>query len=563
MNQRLIRVATGKEPADCILKNARVFNVFTGEIIETDVAIADGRIAALGNYSDAAEVVDLAGRYLVPGFINSHCHVESSMVTPPAYCAEELRHGVTTLITDPHEVANVAGIAGIRFMLESTQSLPINYYVQLPSCVPATPFEHAGAVLSASDLAPLLEESRVLGLGEMMDYPGVVTCKTDKMEKLAMAQGRVVDGHAPRLTGRELCAYVAAGICNDHESTTFAEALEKMRLGQAILVREGSASRNLEAILSGFIQRGISPRFAAFCSDDKHLADLRREGSIRHCLRKAISLGLPVVDAYRMATINAAQIFRLYDLGAVAPGYRADLVVLDNLEEVSVQAVYKDGVPVDPRQVAANTGTGSFPKSVNLAPVQQKDLALPSLDPFPVVEVLGGQIVTRKLLLSQEETLRQLEQGQLCKLAVLERHHATGNVGVGLLAGYGLRDGAVATTVGHDSHNLIVVGTNDEDMLVAIRELERIQGGVALVQKGKVTASLRLPAYGLMTDLPAEEFLPQLEKMLEQLCQAGIPHDIDPLVTLSFLALPVLPEIRVTDMGIFHVSTFTFLGDKE
>lgn len=562
MNERLIRVAAGKEPADLIIKNSQVFHVFTGEVIKTDVAIADGRIAALGNYSDAAEVLELSGRYLVPGFINAHCHVESSMVTPSCYCAEELRHGVTTLITDPHEVANVAGISGIRYMLESTKALPINYYVQLPSCVPSTPFEHAGAVLSAKDLAPLLEESKVLGLGEMMDYPGVINCQPDTLEKLIMARGRVIDGHAPNLTVRELCAYIAAGICNDHESTTFAEALEKLRLGQAVLVREGSASRNLEAIVSGIIQLGISPRFAAFCSDDKHLADLRREGSIRHCLRKAIALGMPLAEAYRMATINAAQIFRLFDLGAIAPGYRADLVVLDNLEEVSVLAVYKDGVVVDPDNVATNAGAHSFPKSVNLAPVQQKDLTLPSLDPFPVVEVLGGEIVTRQLLLARAEALNQLEQGQLCKLAVLERHHATGNVGVGLLAGYGLRGGAVATTVGHDSHNLIVAGTNDQDMLLAIRELERMQGGVALVQKGEVTASLPLPAYGLMTHQPAEEFLPQLEQMLEQLHQAGIPRDVDPLVTLSFLALPVLPEIRVTDLGIFHVNSFTFLGSK-
>ena len=259
MNERLIRVAAGKEPADLIIKNSQVFHVFTGEVIKTDVAIADGRIAALGNYSDAAEVLELSGRYLVPGFINAHCHVESSMVTPPCYCAEELRHGVTTLITDPHEVANVAGISGIRYMLESTKALPINYYVQLPSCVPSTPFEHAGAVLSAKDLAPLLQESRVLGLGEMMDYPGVINCQPDTLEKLIMARGRVIDGHAPNLTGRELCAYIAAGICNDHESTTFAEALEKLRLGQAVLVREGSASRNLEAIVSGIIQLGISP----------------------------------------------------------------------------------------------------------------------------------------------------------------------------------------------------------------------------------------------------------------------------------------------------------------
>ena len=558
MNKKLIRVAAGQEPADLILKNSRALNVFTGEMIETDVAIAGGRIAALGDYYNATKVVDLSGRYLVPGFLNAHCHVESSMVTPPCYCAEELRHGVTTLITDPHEIANVAGVSGIRYMLESTQFLPINYYVQLPSCVPATIFEHAGAVLSATDLAPLLEESRVLGLGEMMDYPGVVSCKPEILEKLSMAEGRIVDGHAPGLNGRELCAYIAAGIRNDHESTTFADALEKLRLGQAILVREGSASRNLEAIVSGIIEQGISTRFAAFCSDDKHLADLHREGTVRHCLRKAIALGLPLIDAYRMATINAAQMFRLYDLGAIAPGYRADLVVLDDLEEVSVQAVYKNGVAVNPDRVAADVRQISFVNSVCLAPVGPEHLTLPDLDPFPVIEVLGGEIITRKLLLPQTEALSRLEGGHLCKLAVLERHHATGNVGVGLLSGYGLRDGAVATTVGHDSHNLIVAGTNDRDMLLAIGELQNIRGGVALVQGGKVTASLPLPVYGLMSDQPPEEFLPQLERMLEQLHEGGVPREIDPLVTLSFLALPVLPEIRVTDMGIFDVNAFAF-----
>lgn len=564
MSERLIKIALGEEPADLILRGAKVFNVFTGQMEAGSVAIGDGRIAGVGDYRDGAQILDLEGRYLVPGFINAHCHVESSMASPARYCAEELRWGVTTLITDPHEVANVAGLEGIRYMLEESEELPVNYYVQLPSCVPSTPFEHSGAALGAEDLKPLLSHPRVLGLGEMMDYPGVLGRSPHVMEKLRLAGGRVVDGHAPSLTGKKLAAYAAAGIATDHESAAYSEAREKLAMGMAVLVREGSACKNLEAIIGGVVAENLPTDSMAFCTDDKHLADIRREGTVRHCVRKAISLGLSPSAAYRMATLNAARIYGLRDLGAIAPGYRADLVVLDSLEEVTVAQVFKDGRPVHPDEVSRPERKGLAP-SVRLGALTQESFVLPDFgaEPFPVVRIVKGQLLTEKVWIKQGEIPAALASGRLCKLAVAERHHATGHVGVGLLEGFGLKSGALAITIGHDSHNLMIVGGRDDEMLLAAREIQAMQGGVALVGEGKVLASLPLPLYGLMTDADPEALSGALERVIETLRALGVSTEGDPIVTLSFLALPVIPEIRVTDMGIFDVDAFRFLRPKQ
>lgn len=563
LRERLIQAAQGKLEPDLLLKNAQVLNVFTGEVITGDVAIIDGYIAGIGRYDKAKQVTALYGRYLVPGFINAHCHVESSMVLPGIYCAEELRWGTTTLITDPHEVANVAGNEGIKFMLDSVKGLPVNYYVQLPSCVPATPFEHSGAALNAAALEPMLNHPGVLGLGEMMNYIGVLETDPDIMDKLAMAEGRVIDGHGPGLSGLALQAYVAAGIHTDHESTSFEEALEKLRAGMSILVREGSASKNLEAIISGMIKHGLPTYNMAFCTDDKHIADIRREGTIRHCIRRSIALGLPAADAYRMATINAARIYGLKDLGAAAPGYRADLVVLEDLDQVAVIQVYKDGKPVDPQDVlqSASASSKAGMDSVRVAALNLNSFALPkSRDGlYPVVGAQPNQIVTTKAFIGKDEAEKGLQDGTLCKLAVIERHHATGNTGVGLLSGYGLQNGAVASTVGHDSHNLIVVGTNDEDMLTAAKEISRIGGGYVLVRDGVVAGTVPLPVYGLMSNGHVENFIITLNDLLEKAHMAGVPEGIDPFITLSFLALPVIPALRVTDMGVFDVEAFRFI----
>lgn len=557
--ERLIRVAGGQQEADLVLKNARVLSVFTQEIVHGDVAVVEGVIAGIGHYDAAAHFVDLQGDYVVPGFINTHCHVESSMVSPDVYCKEELRHGTTTVITDPHEIANVAGIEGIRYMLETAGIMPINYFVQAPSCVPATPFEHAGAELNVEKIKQLLAMPGVLGLGEMMNYPGVLDLDSAVLDKLSAAHGRVVDGHAPALSGNALQAYVAAGIDTDHESTSYMEAIEKLRAGIAVLVREGSACKDLEPIISGVVASGIQTDRLAFCTDDKHIADIRREGTIRHCIRRAIDLGMPATYAYAIASYHAAKIFGLQGIGAIAPGYRADFVVIGDLNRVEVKAVYKDGRHILADTLPRTAKTGAGRGSVNIAPLTIQSFLLAPREIYPVIGVQPYQVATKKTQWTQDEASAGLASGQLCKLAVIERHHGTGNVGVGLLAGYGLQNGAVASTVGHDSHNLIVAGTHDADMLLAARKAQEMQGGYVYVSNGEVVGSVPLSVYGLMSDEEPESFIVSLESLIAAVHAAGVPSNVDPFITLSFLALPVIPEIRLTDIGVFDVTTFKFL----
>lgn len=555
--QHLIKTALGEQKPDLVLRNARVVNVFTGEILTGDIAIKDGYIAAVGSYEGG---VDLGGRYVVPGLIDAHCHVESSMVTPPAYCAEVLRHGVTTLITDPHEIANVAGGAGVRFMLDASAALPINYYVQLPSCVPATPFEHAGAVFTAEKMAEFCSEPRVLGLGEMMNYPGVAGCDPEVMAKLALFADRVNDGHAPNITGNALQAYVSAGVSTDHESTEYAEAHEKLQAGVSVLVREGSACKNLEPIITGVLADGLDTFNMAFCTDDKHLSAIRREGTIRDHVRRAIALGMKPVAAIQMATINAARIYRLHRLGAVAPGYEADLVVLDDLETMAVHSVYHCGKLVENGDCtpADMTNHAALLHTVNFAPLGENAFALPKIDSYPVLNIVPGNVTTTRSRVAATEVAGLLAAGKLRKIAVIERHHATGNVGVGLITGYGLTHGAIATTVAHDSHNLIVVGDNDADLRAAAAELARVQGGYTIARDGEIVGTLPLPVCGLMSNAPAETLIAALDDMIAKAHAAGVSDGIDPFITLSFMALPVIPEIRITDMGMFDVTSFSF-----
>ena len=558
MHEKLIKAALGEIPADIVLKNANILNVFTGEIIRGDVAVIDGYVAGIGDYENAAVAEDLNGGFLVPGFINTHCHVESSMVTPDIYCREELRHGTTTLITDPHEIANVGGIDGVNFMLEATRDIPVNYFVQAPSCVPATAFENPGDTLDAGKISRLLQNPRVLGLGEMMNYPGVLGCDREVMEKLDLASGKVIDGHAPGLAGNLLQAYASVRVSTDHESTSFEEALEKLGAGIAVLVREGSACKDLAAIIPGVVSNKINTERLAFCTDDKHIADIRWEGTIRHCVQKAISLGLPAADAYRMASYNAARIYRLWDLGAIAPGYRADFVVVGNLERVDVKAVYSGGKQIIADELPCRPAL-SWSNSVNFAKPSPGCFDLPEREAYPVIELQKDQVVTKKRMVNRDEVKKLLETGELCKIAVLERHHATGNVGVGLLGGYGLQSGAVASTVGHDSHNLIIAGTNDGDMLAAAEHIKAIQGGYALIQNGRPVRDVPLPIYGLMSGEEPEHFIKMLEELKARVHEAGVPRHIEPFITLSFMALPVIPEIRITDMGMFDVTSFSFI----
>lgn len=563
MREKLIRTALGQEPPELVLKNARIVNVFSGEIVRGNIAITCGMIAGIGDYNEGEQIVELDGRYVAPGLIDAHCHVESSMVVPAVYCAEAVRKGVTTLITDPHEITNVAGGAGVRFMLDSSALCPVNYYVQLPSCVPATDFEHNGAPFSMEDMAPFLDEPRVLGLGEMMNYPGVAGCDESVLGKLRLFAGRVADGHAPGITGRALQAYVSAGIETDHESDSYEEAREKLQAGMAVLVREGSACKNLRAILLGVIRDGLDTSRMAFCTDDKHLADIRREGTILHCVKQAILLGLDPVKAIQMATINTARIYRLRDVGAVAPNYRADLIVLDSLDELELHAVYKDGAQIgsqrSPSLSYGMVDLEGVTHSVHLPPLTEQSFALPKRALQPVINLVRGQVTTTKTEIPHDQAQGLIVTGRLRKIAVVERHHATGNIGVGLIAGYGLSHGAVASTVAHDSHNLIVIGDNDSDMLDAAHELLRVQGGYTLVVDGHVVGTLPLPVGGLMSALSADEFIPALDEMLKKARLAGVAMGIDPFITLSFMALPVIPEIRVTDKGVFDVTKFAFL----
>ena len=566
MNDRIRAVALGNDPADILFKNGRVVDVLTETIYEADVAVADGVIAGVGSYEKAYEVVDLKGAYLAPGLINAHCHVESSMATPEHYCAEELRWGVTTLITDPHEIANVAGATGIKYMLQAGGQMPLNYYVNLPSCVPATRFEHSGCVMDARDMLKLVNEPGVLGMGEMMNVPGVIYNSAEVQKKLDifLSLGRVLDGHAPCVSGRELAAYAASGIDTDHESISWDEAKEKLRSGLAVLVREGSASRNLEAIIKGVLADGVDVSSLALCTDDKHLADIRSEGTIRHCVQLAIALGMEPVRALRLASINAARIYGLKRLGAIAPGWQADLVVFDNLESLVPQAVYykgrdawKEAAKVQPVQPETTLQGSVRPAAFSEETFSPERFAADK--EYAVIEMLPGEIFTERSSIKGAEVKEELAKGELYLIAVLERHHATGNVGLGLLRGYGLQKGAAATTVAHDSHNLIVIGTNAQDMALAAQELVRVQGGYTLVHEGRVVGTVPLNICGLMSSAPAEELIASLEHISAQARAQGVHEGIDPFISLSFMALPVIPKLRITDMGMFDVDKFTFV----
>lgn len=560
---RLRLVALGKEPADLLLKNCRVVDVITETTYEANVAICGAAIAGVGDYTAGIKVVDLQGAYVCPGFVNAHVHVESSMASPEDYIREELRWGTTTVITDPHEIANVAGGEGIRYMLQAGRHMPINYYVELPSCVPATDFEHSGCVMNAADMAELMDLPGVLGMGEMMNFPGVIYSDPKVIAKLDLfhAKNRVIDGHAPCATGKELQAYLASGIDTDHESISYEEAKEKLRFGQAVLVRQGGASRNLTAIIKGVLEDGIDVSMMAFCTDDKHLEDVAKEGTIRNCVRMAIELGMKPERAIRIASINAARIYGLRHLGAVAPGYQADLVAFDNLNNLQPVLVLHKGqdanaLAQDERKLIPSE---SLVGSVNIAPVYSGDFAPERFcadQEYSVIEMLPGEIFTEVSTIKGEVVSAALAKGELCMIAVVERHHGTGNIGLGLLRGYGLHNGAAATTIAHDSHNIIVAGTNAEDMYRAVQEIEAMQGGYVLVQQGQVVDSLKLDIAGLMTTMPSGELIQRIEVMGTKARAMGVAAGVDPFISLSFMALPDLPKIRITDMGVFDVSRY-------
>ena len=547
-----------------VLKNAEVFHVYTGEFILCDIAIADGYIAGTGSYFGIEEI-DMQGRYITPGFIDAHVHIESSMLTPYQFAKAALPCGVTTIVTDPHEIANVCGAKGIQYMLDATEQLPLNVYFMLPSCVPATDFEDSGAVLLAEDLEPFMEHPRVLGLAEVMNAPGVLQQDENVMAKLDMAGKGRIDGHAPGLTSSQLMGYAAAGITTDHECITKEQALDRLRAGIKVMLREGTAAKNMRSLLPT-VNPDTAPYFM-FCADDKIPAELLDSGYINYMVKTAIEEGVSVANALQIATINAARHYGIKDAGAILPGRRADLLVFDNLDEWKPRQVYKDGrLAVDNGrllQEGRNCDSSSLEHTVNLATVTVESFRLPlKTEMANVIGLVPYQIVTNKAALSVKRVdgcaVSDVEN-DILKLAVLERHHATGNIGLGLVKGFGLKRGALASTVGHDSHNLIVIGTNDEDMLAAVQELQRIGGGICIAEDGQIRGVLPLPVGGLMTNEPALMVAKQQAEMIALAREMGVPEFYSPFLTLAFLSLPVIPSLKLTDRGLVDVDSFKFI----
>ncbi|MFH0954234.1 MAG: adenine deaminase [Verrucomicrobiota bacterium] len=563
MDESIIAAAHGEKPADLLLRNAQLINVLSGEIHPADVAVAGGRVVGFGSY-EARETVDLKGQYLSPGFLDAHVHMESSMVTAPEFARAVVPRGTTTVITDPHEIANVHGLEGVRYMLETSEGLPLRVYLMLPSCVPSTDMETSGARLSASDFNLLINHPRVLGLAEVMNFPGVLRRSPEVLRKIAAAGARPVDGHAPGLSGKDLAAYIAAGVGSDHECTTAEEAREKLRMGMHIVIREGSTAHNLDALLPAVTLKNAAR--CSFCTDDRHPADLIAEGHINYLVKRSIQKGLDPVVAVQMATINTVRYFGLKGLGAVAPGCHADLVVIDNLVDFNIRQVYCAGrkVAEDGRYLvkAVERPRADLRSSVNVAWMDLNfDVPVPAGRSKPRVRVIGvlpGQIGTRSLVeaAAVKDGLAVSDPGRdLLKIAVVERHLASGSRSVGFIRGFGLKRGAMASSVSHDSHNIVVVGASDADMTTAVVEVARLRGGQVVVADNKVLACVPLPIGGLMSDLPLEDVRDRIEEMTAAAAGLGctLPH---PLMTLSFMALPVIPELKLTDKGLVDVAQF-------
>jgi adenine deaminase len=559
-----IRIASGDGMADLLIKNGRVVDVFSGEIVKKDVAIFGGVIVGFGDYR-AREIIDVKGDFLCPGLIDGHVHIESSMVTIPEFARAVLPYGTTSVVIDPHEIANVLGREGIHFMAESAKGIPLNIFIMVPSCVPATHMETSGATLKAADLKPLLKEPWAIGLAEMMNFPGVIFRDPEVLKKIEMAKGKRIDGHAPMLSGKGLYAYLAAGIRSDHECTTPKEAQEKLKNGMWIMIREGTTARNLRSLIP-LVHPKNSKRFF-FVTDDRHPKELLEEGHIDSMVRQAIQWGLDPVLAIQMATLNAAEYFRLDDLGAIAPGYRADVISFDHLGRFQIKKVFKDGKlvaennnvlfsPIHKRKISNVKG------SVRIKSLKKDAFLLRSEQSLAkIIQLIPDQIVTKKVMkrvLLKDGAAHPNVKEDILKIVVVERHRATGNIGIGFVQGFGLMRGAIGSSVAHDSHNIVLVGTNDADMLKAVEVIQTMKGGLTAVSDGKVLASLPLPIAGLMSEASVAQVNLQLEALHRASKTLGckIP---DPFMTLSFLSLPVIPELKLTDKGLVDVNQFRFI----
>ena len=568
MNQKelkeLIRVAKGEAPADLLLTNARIINTFTAEVEPANVAIYGGRIAGLGDYHQARQVIDLKGKYLAPGLINGHTHVESSLLHIAQYARAVVPRGTSALVTDLHEIANVCGLKGAKYILGCAERLPLDLFFMVPSCVPATQLETSVAQITADSVQAALHWKKTIGLGEMMNFPGVLGSDPEVLLKISLSKGKVIDGHAPGLRGKELNAYLATGIGSDHESTLLEEAREKLNRGMWLMIREGSSEKNLAALLP--LVGDKTYHRCLFVVDDRSCVDLLKDGDIDAVVRKAIQLGLEPIRALQMATINPAQYFKLDGLGAVAPGYLANLIVIADLSTLDIEMVFYQG------KLVAQEGKALFPidmsgdkelrHTINIKPFSREALRIPAEKrDHPIIEIVPGQIVTRKrkekATVKEGIILPDVER-DILKLVVIERHKATGNIGLGLVKGFGLKRGAIASSIAHDSHNIVAAGTNDKDIFAAVKEIERLQGGLVIAAEGQVLSALPLPIAGLLSDEPLETVVERLESLEAIASDLGCPLT-SPFSTLSFLALPVIPELRLTDLGLVDVETFKLL----
>lgn len=557
--QRIIAVAAGREKADLVLKNAKYLNVFSNEFLCGDIAVANGLIAGVGKYDGKTEI-DVSGKLVLPGFIDAHIHLESSMVTPAEFAKAVVAHGTTTVITDPHEITNVMGIDGVEYMIQASQNLPIDVHFMMPSCVPATEIDESGAELDCKDIDLYLDNKKVLGLAEMMNYVGVINGDKNVLSKIVTSQAhhKKIDGHAPELSGNDLNAYIAAGVYSDHECSTFENALEKLRKGQFIMIREGTAAHNLKALMPLLTQQYYSR--CMFATDDKHPSDLLYGGHIDYIVKQALKNGADPIVALKTATHHAARYFLLNNKGAIASGYLADIVVADNLEDFNVETVFKCGKLVFDGEVKDFS-----------APTVDEKLAKKCFDTFHLdsvtpssfkvdgklglIGLVGGELLTRNLGTADKIDV----ENDILKIACIERHKGTDHIGVGYVKGYSLKSGAVATSVAHDSHNIITVGCNDDDIAVAVNAIKDSKGGIAVVENGKIKALLELPIAGLMSDEPLTTVNEKLENAKSSAYELGADKSIDPFMTLSFLSLPVIPSLRITTKGVFDAENWKML----
>ena len=557
--QRLIAVAAGREKADLVLKNAKYLNVFSNEFLSGDIAVSNGLIAGVGKYDGKTEI-DVSGKLVLPGFIDAHIHLESSMVTPAEFAKAVVAHGTTTVITDPHEITNVMGIDGVEYMIQASQNLPIDVHFMMPSCVPATEIDESGAELDCKDIDLYLDNKKVLGLAEMMNYVGVINGDKNVLSKIVTSQAhhKKIDGHAPELSGNDLNAYIAAGVYSDHECSTFENALEKLRKGQFIMIREGTAAHNLKALMPLLTQQYYSR--CMFATDDKHPSDLLHGGHIDYIVKQALKNGADPIVALKTATHHAARYFLLNNKGAIASGYLADIVVVDNLEDFNVETVFKCGKLVFDGEVKDFS-----------APTVDEKLAEKCFDTFHLdsvtpssfkvdgklglIGLVGGELLTRNLGTADKIDV----ENDILKIACIERHKGTNHIGVGYVKGYSLKSGAVATSVAHDSHNIITVGCNDDDIAVAVNAIKDSKGGIAVVENGKIKALLELPIAGLMSDEPLTTVNEKLENAKLSAYELGADKSIDPFMTLSFLSLPVIPSLRITTKGVFDAENWKML----